>query len=106
MLDEAVNETDRREGFPAPGGHLDQGAGAVLGKRLLQVADGLDLGRPEPLLDDRGHVAEPLAEGRGEFPQPPGQRRGAVEMEDPPAPRLGVVEIAPTGVIYTEPHMN
>ncbi len=47
-FDQPVDETDRGVGLARAGRHLDQGARFVLGERMLQVGDGLDLRLPQP----------------------------------------------------------
>ncbi len=65
QLNQPVDDIDRGEGFTAAGGHLDQGAGLVRDQRLLQVGDGLDLGRPQGLGEERvaGQMAQAAPQG-------------------------------------------
>ena len=104
-LDQAVDRRDGRERLAAAGGHLDQGAGAVVGERVLQVAD-----RPRswagqrPLRRQIGrHRSRRRACGAGGLSgnsaaQPGGQRLGPVEVEDAAAARLGVEPVGEAGL--------
>lgn len=49
-------------------GHLDEGAGAVIGQGRLQVANGLHLGGPQALRCQCGQVLEPGLERGGKVP--------------------------------------
>ena len=60
-LRKAVAEGTGSEGLARSGGHLDEGAWATLGKRALQVLDGLDLRAPQPVGDERWHLTQALA---------------------------------------------
>jgi hypothetical protein len=64
-LDEAVDEADGGEGLAAAGGHLHQGAGAIVPEGLLQVGDGPDLGGPQTRLDEGRHEAQAGEKGVG-----------------------------------------
>jgi hypothetical protein len=64
-LDQAVDEADGGEGLAAAGGHLDQGARLVGLERVLQVADGDDLRRPQAGFDERRQGLQAGEEGGG-----------------------------------------
>ena len=57
-LDQAVAERAGGVGLPGAGGHLDEGAGTVLLEGFLQVADGGDLSRPQPLSHEVGETLD------------------------------------------------
>ena len=80
VFDQAVDEIDRGEGLAAAGRHLDQGARAVHGEGALQVMDGLHLGGPQVVGDQRDMLPACCAAGRAACPagraSPPASRGG------------------------------
>ncbi len=66
VLDEAVDRGDGEDRLARPGGHLDEGPGAVVLERVLQFANGLDLVGVEELPRPRLQLRQrpqPRAEG-------------------------------------------
>ena len=63
-LDEAVDRIDGREGFTASGGHLNEGAGTVFGKRAFEIGDRLDLCGPKTCCDKCRHLLQTAAQRR------------------------------------------
>ncbi len=61
-LDQAVDATDRCVRLPTTGGHLDEGARAVVRQRLLQVANRGCLGLPKTCLVDGRQVLQASAQ--------------------------------------------
>jgi len=110
-LDQAVDEADGREGLAAARGHLDQRTRLVGGERFFQVADRLDLGGPQPGLDQSGHGFEAGEESRrwrgsmilprrrtAAIAQPVGQQIGRMKSEDRPGARFGVEAVGEVGL--------
>ena len=64
VLEQAVNGGDGSEGFSGAGGHLDERARLGLGKRCVELGDGVDLAVAQPGGVERRHiVAQAAAEG-------------------------------------------
>jgi hypothetical protein len=76
VLDQAVDEIHRREGLAGAGGHLDQGARAVVRQRLFEAGDGALLDGSEVASGQRRDGAQGAAElGRAlAGPEPFGKR--------------------------------
>ncbi len=110
VLDQAIGRGDGGKRLAAPGGHLDEGAGAVLLERALEALDRPALDVPEARRQQLRQVLKPGAEGRGAAvqgmpgrelgrgPEPLGQRLGPVEVEDRPAAGLGIEAVGEAGL--------
>ena len=90
VLDEPVAGRHRHEGLAAAGGHLDESARAAVGKRPLEITDGVVLDGPQLALRQFGHLLEqPTQLSRPKLLLPE-QLLGPMEGEDLPAARVRV----------------
>lgn len=97
VLDEAIGLGDRREGLAGTGGHLDEGARAVGGKRFLKAADGVDLALAERGRVQRGQLPETGSEGVRLLDELQQVLRG-VKAKDRARPGIGVTLVAEVGL--------
>ncbi len=98
VLEQSPAEGAGSEGLAGAGGHLDQRAGLILGKRGLQAGDGVDLAVAQAGSVQRRQVLEPAAQGVG-FLQPAVQRLRLVEGEDAARAWLWVARIAEVSLL-------
>ena len=100
MLDEPVAGRHRHEGLASARGHLDEGAGAAVGKRPLETTDGFVLDGPQLALRQFGHLLEQPTQLCRPKLLLPEQLFGPVEREDLPAAR---VRVCPAGFASMTP---
>ena len=95
-LDEPIAGRAGGEGLARARGHLDHGPRAIVGQRLFQVADRLDLDVPEAVGDQFRHLPQigpELAIERGQ----PDQFFRSMEGEDLSAAGIGIEKVGETG---------
>lgn len=100
VLDQTVGEGAGGEGLSRAGGHLDEGAGMILGKGLLELRDRLELAGAEALAGERmgdGHPGKPRPQGL-RLDDPSGQRLGTMEAEDPAGAGMRVTLVPEEGL--------
>ena len=89
-LEQAINRCDGGEGLACAGGHVDQGAGSVLGQGLFQSGDSADLAVTQ-ILDGQGrHLLGQTAAQGFWLRQPCSQCFRLEEVEDFAGTRRGV----------------
>ncbi len=78
MFKQAIDRGNRRVGLAGAGGHLDQGAGAVIFERGFQLFDGRDLADSKAGRIQHRQILQTCTQG-GRFAQPLGQGLGTMK---------------------------
>ena len=98
-FDEPIGKGAGGKGFPGTGGHVDEGARAVLSEGLLQAGDGFDLAIAHAIGGKRvgeSHVRETATQGV-RLGAPLCERLGAMEGKDAPGTGRGIAFVAEKG---------
>jgi hypothetical protein len=98
VLEQAPAEGAGGEGLACTGGHLDQGAGLVLGQRRFQAGNGIDLTIAQAIGVQRRHVLQALAQGV-RFLEPGVQGLRLVEGEQATGARVRIAGVAKQGLV-------
>ena len=61
-FNQAINCRNGGKSLTASGRHLNQGARAVLSKRMFKILNGAHLGRPQPFFDKGRHTPQLMAQ--------------------------------------------